>query len=61
MLLELKPKPCDSQPCENDGICTNVGDSFSCECVGNYQGVTCEGKWGPWINLGYKIFSKQFI
>ena len=44
-LLELKPQPCDSQPCKNDGTCRNVGDSFSCVCVGNFQGITCAGTY----------------
>lgn len=42
--LELKPKPCDSSPCKNEGICSNEGGSFSCKCVGFYQGKTCEGE-----------------
>ena len=41
--LELKPQPCDSSPCKNDGICTNQGTSFSCECKCGYRGKTCEG------------------
>ena len=45
VFLELKPKSCDSSPCKNGGICSNEGLSFSCECVGNYQGKTCEGKF----------------
>ena len=41
--IELKPRPCDSVPCKNGGICSNVGGSFSCECVGSFVGKTCEG------------------
>ena len=39
----LAPKPCDAQPCKNEGVCQNVGSSFSCACVGSYEGKTCEG------------------
>ena len=53
LLLELKPQPCDSQPCENDGICRNAGDSFSCECVGNFKGITCASTYKNFKQTGY--------
>ncbi|XP_028415983.1 von Willebrand factor-like [Dendronephthya gigantea] len=34
--------PCDSFPCQNDGICSVKGNSFSCNCPSEYQGATCE-------------------
>ena len=43
IFLLLEPKPCDSSPCKNGGICTNEGESFSCQCDEDFQGETCEG------------------
>jgi hypothetical protein len=40
--LEPIPKPCDSSPCKHDGICSNEGASFSCQCRNNYIGRTCD-------------------
>ena len=51
--LELKPTPCDSSPCKNDGICSNEGMMFSCECTRDYEGKTCEG-----IVAFYSIYVK---
>lgn len=50
---ELKPTPCDSQPCLNDGVCTNEGASFSCECPNGFTGVICAGSL---INVDLKNF-----
>jgi len=36
--------PCKSNPCRNKGICTNRRNSFTCMCVGNFYGITCDGK-----------------
>ncbi|XP_028417633.1 uncharacterized protein LOC114542082, partial [Dendronephthya gigantea] len=41
------PKPCDSTPCKNEGICQNDGESFLCTCVGSYEGKTCEEYASP--------------
>ena len=40
---ELKPQPCDSSPCMNNGICSNEGKTFHCKCTENYEGKTCKG------------------
>jgi hypothetical protein len=34
--------PCDPSPCENDGICSETGNVFECNCVNGYQGKTCK-------------------
>jgi hypothetical protein len=38
-------KPCASNPCQNNGTCTDVGtDSFECTCPEGFEGIICEGK-----------------
>ncbi|XP_028413949.1 fibrillin-1-like [Dendronephthya gigantea] len=34
--------PCLSNPCLNGGICTDVVDSFECECPSEYRGNRCK-------------------
>ena len=34
--------PCDSNPCEHSGRCTNVGADYTCDCQGGYTGASCE-------------------
>lgn len=41
--LELKTRPCDSNPCQNGGICSNNGETFKCKCIGIYRGIACKG------------------
>jgi hypothetical protein len=36
--------PCDSGPCENEGECSNVGNSFECKCPSGYKGKQCQNK-----------------
>lgn len=34
--------PCDLSLCQNDGLCSRRGDSFSCNCIGTgFKGDTC--------------------
>ena len=34
--------PCASGPCLHGGLCTNAGDSFTCDCTGTgFSGPTC--------------------
>ncbi|XP_062900253.1 cubilin isoform X2 [Mobula hypostoma] len=37
----LQRHPCLSNPCQNDGICLNLMDSFFCLCPNNWKGPTC--------------------
>ncbi|KAL3832187.1 hypothetical protein ACJMK2_023850, partial [Sinanodonta woodiana] len=32
---------CTSQPCENDGNCTNTDGSYRCDCSYGWEGVNC--------------------
>ncbi len=36
------PPPCQSSPCLNGGICTDVTDFFVCACTTGFSGDTCE-------------------
>ena len=33
---------CESNPCENDGVCIDVIDGHECECESGYTGPVCE-------------------
>ena len=33
---------CDDNPCQNSGVCTETGLSFTCTCVTRYIGSQCE-------------------
>ncbi|XP_028406465.1 uncharacterized protein LOC114528955 [Dendronephthya gigantea] len=39
---DCEATPCLSNPCLNGGICTDVGDSFECECPSEYRSDRCE-------------------
>lgn len=32
---------CEDNPCENDGVCTEVGAIVQCECAPGFEGVRC--------------------
>ena len=35
--------PCDSEPCENEGIYLDIGNgTFACSCQEGFRGDTCE-------------------
>lgn len=34
---------CIPNPCQNGGTCTDVGDTFDCECPADREGPICEG------------------
>ena len=40
----LVPPPCDLDPCENDGVCTDdgPGSKHNCNCSDSYVGDNCE-------------------
>ncbi len=46
LLLINKTAPCDSTPCQNNGICSNTDSNpfFSCDCTmtNGYTGNLCE-------------------
>ena len=33
---------CASNPCQNDGICEDGDNSYTCTCVSGYTGPNCE-------------------
>ena len=35
---------CDNSPCQNDGTCQPLIDSYQCHCLAGYQGKNCEEK-----------------
>ena len=36
---EIPPNPCNSQPCQNGGLCSKVTDTtYTCSCVNGYTG-----------------------
>ena len=43
-LLFLPPgdKPCLSNPCQNDGICVDAGETYRCQCTMLWNGTNCE-------------------
>ena len=32
---------CDPNPCKEDGLCTNLFNDYSCECIFGLQGKDC--------------------
>ena len=40
--LSLDVDECMTQPCENDGQCTNSVGSFSCACTPQWSGKLCQ-------------------
>ncbi|XP_031570057.1 fibropellin-1-like isoform X2 [Actinia tenebrosa] len=39
---ESVPSKCHPNPCYNGGICKETEKSFTCECVDNFVGLTCQ-------------------
>ena len=33
---------CVAAPCDNGGTCTDQVNSYTCNCVGGYTGLTCQ-------------------
>ena len=45
---------CLSSPCLNDGKCNRADNSFTCKCIGNFQGWTCSRKYHViFVNVYY--------
>ncbi|XP_071951311.1 protocadherin Fat 1-like isoform X2 [Antedon mediterranea] len=36
------PQHCDSNPCQNQGQCTNLDFSYECKCASGWHGLRCE-------------------
>ena len=41
-VLFLDYAGCQSNPCENNGTCTDDVNNYQCECIEGYTGVNCE-------------------
>eukprot|EP00039_Didymoeca_costata_P000044 m.43923 g.43923 ORF g.43923 m.43923 type:complete len:2590 (+) comp10023_c0_seq1:219-7988(+) len=43
VMCETDSNSCIPQPCENNGVCTNLGSSgYKCDCLGGFSGLQCE-------------------
>ena len=39
---ELESDPCDPNPCQNGGVCTELAGNVDCGCINGYTGTLCE-------------------
>ena len=46
--------PCEPNPCQNGGTCTDNGGVADCECALGYSGPSCEDV--DWRTCGRKLF-----
>ena len=45
-MLVIDYNACLSSPCQHGGQCEQNGDGgFECTCDGNYEGMTCSGRY----------------
>ena len=35
---------CETNPCENNGVCRRNGNGFLCECLEGFEGNNCQSK-----------------
>ena len=42
VLISPASNPCVDHPCKNGGSCSQVGDTFKCDCITGWTGATCE-------------------
>ena len=40
----LEPDPCEPNPCQHGGRCTDFNGQATCECDARYSGEKCQGK-----------------
>ena len=41
---KTRPTSCQTNPCQNGGVCVDQRDTFVCVCPGGTFGKTCQGK-----------------
>ncbi len=46
-VCNLDVNECDSNPCENGGVCADGLNSFTCACASGFSGATCSTSMGP--------------
>ena len=51
--------PCLSNPCQNEGVCSNSTEGFVCTCSGNYEGTTCSGRYYPVLVSVRYVFQRR--
>ena len=56
--LSIAAQPCDTNPCRNQGVCMNNGNSYTCQCTAQYTGTNCETS--KFHYLLYKSLDKTF-
>ena len=44
-LYLIVPDLCKKNPCENGGICVQVGSDYKCICAYGYKGINCRCKF----------------
>nr|VZI46714.1 unnamed protein product [Spirometra erinaceieuropaei] len=44
---EASYNPCESNPCQNNGVCTPLGADFRCECPRGWKGRQCNTPLSP--------------
>jgi hypothetical protein len=44
----ISVSPCTNNPCENGGTCSVVDGVATCDCLNNWSGNTCTGKYWTW-------------
>jgi len=49
---------CQSQPCQNDGTCSDLNDDFVCLCKAGFNGVLCEKSDAPVVSPAPFVSSK---
>ena len=42
VLLTVQEDYCGDSPCQNGGTCTNLENTYMCECDDGYNGINCE-------------------